>query len=133
MKKSLSTPSFGGQCRYNVIKRNVSTEALSAMDISTENYPIVNITTDMEFIASKLPIQNVVGCTLQNFPSSILTISDVKNLALCMAEPCEVDGGEKINLPSQTRYAWLDKTLDQEDLKERYVNLYCRIRRRNKK
>jgi hypothetical protein len=145
MKKSLSSSSLpqlshpAAHVATHPMRRNISTGALSSLDVDMyQHIPI--ITHELEYLASKVPIHKVVGCTIQSslpqFPNAIIAGNDIKDFATCIAEPCEIESNDKgniQNLVQQPRYNWLERASYQEDVQERYFNLYSRIRRRNKK
>jgi hypothetical protein len=126
MKKSLSCPSFSklhnSQNITPIIKRNISIESLTNMD----NSSIVElISTELQFVSMKVPINKILSCTISSFPSGILTDEDKKNIAECILEP------DEINCKNTSRYYWLEKTLDQSQLQARYFNFLSRIRKKN--
>jgi hypothetical protein len=151
MKKSSSTPCFltssssintitlysstnSLKSLTSSIKRNISTNALSSLDI-----PILK--DEIEYVAMHYPINKFITCNSQyispilnmNAPSkSIDDIDDeIKNLGSCLAEPCEANyEAEETNC---SRYYWLEKAMTCEKTRKRYKVIYSKIKKVNNK
>jgi predicted HTH domain antitoxin len=134
MKKSMSLPSLNTTITIPAtMKRNVSTGSLSSMDIEPVLSP-VPISSDLEMVAVRFPLHKVIECSVTSFPKNLIkpNIDEIKDFGVCVAEPMEIDSQEKGILSKASRYVWFERAMCQEELKERYMNLYSRIRRRNK-
>lgn len=115
MRKSVSTPSFQGQCK-GILKRNVSSHANLA-DVFRE----IGKDVVLEFqIESATHTSSLSGLCASNkvFPMDLLDKNkifddDAKNVVSCMASPPDGDVSNSGN---------------QEDISKRTLNMLLRVR-----
>jgi hypothetical protein len=106
MRKSSSCPDFIS------IKRNVSTSAIA---------------TPIDYVFYKIPFAKTIEC--KAFPNDILNEDDIKNLSLCIAEPSEAANYES-TIKFNNKLSWLEKSLEDEEVRSRYSTLYSKIRKK---
>ena len=64
-----------------------------------------------------------------------IQVDELQTIGACLAEPSEViDLGNIENISIvNTRYYWLERSLDEKEIGIRHANLYARIRRKKNK
>lgn len=126
MKKSLSAPNLTSLSAQPSTKiRRVSISALGLAGDTTS--PIGVPWHEIEYVATKVPINKVVACAAP----SIVETQDFQDLGACLSEPHDVSQEETSHTPSR-RYAWLQRSLEDEAVCQRYQSLLGRLRRRAK-
>jgi hypothetical protein len=144
MKKSLSSTSLNNLNSINIssfnssigIRKSVSNNSLFSLDYELSSDKIHN---EIEYMVSKMPITKLANCNLSkyiNLPKApSIQVDELETVGACLAEPCEIIEETNINLPNtpNTRYYWLERSLDEREIGIRHANLYARIRRKKNK
>jgi hypothetical protein len=133
MKKSLSGASICSSGSLSTgMRKSVSTNSL----FSLENYELNNesIHQDLEYLVSKMPITKLAECNMSkylNLPKApSIQVDELQTIGSCLAEPSETIAN--IEGIANTRYYWLERSLDEKEVGIRHANLYARIRRKKK-
>ena len=138
MKKSLSGSSIcSSGSLITGMRKSVSTNSLFSLDYG--NYPLnelnnENIHQDIEYLVSKMPITKLAECNMSkylNLPKApSIQVDELQTIGACLAEPSETI--TNIESIANTRYYWLERSLDEKEIGIRHANLYARIRKKKK-
>jgi hypothetical protein len=119
MKKSVSSPNLPLLPQQQSLRR-VSTSAISLNAYTSP--PLLS--PEIEYVVTKVPIQKIVSC----YAPSVVVEQDMEDLGSCLSEPVEVESDPN----TRSRYAWLERTISDKDLRVRYQAIFERLRRKKK-
>ena len=71
-------------------------------------------------------------CGVHRFPSHVLKKAQLKEMALCVAKPEVAEEGDPRNLDVTRTRLWLEKSIMDDQVRERYVRILS-VRRRQKR
>ena len=126
MKKSVSIPNLGmvGQVKNIPMRKSVSTNALTMLDVPTSSIDLVEAV-----LVSNAPIHQAARCVL---PDAIGPNFKVNNEVMtCLLTPCEAPG-IKEETESNMGRSYLQLALENEDVRNKYLRWLSRVRKMRK-
>jgi hypothetical protein len=96
---------------------------MSALHPSMLNPPPPNLLSDIEYVATKVPMNKLVMC----YAPSLVAEQDTQDIGSCLIEP---DVEKEVEPSFRNRYAWLERSLSNVEIRKRYQAFLERLRRK---